>query len=119
MIGWDMTYLPCGRTWLQPQYVDAVDWWLRRGPCGFVATVAADAVALACQRRLLRLRGKSLHLGNIRQHNRSKNHFRARAACDDSLAESPEAGFDAASTNVGIGHQSLNGMSHRKAAFLE
>ena len=74
---WELVAALPGRgTWLQPQPVDldAVDWWLGCSACEH-ATASAGGSAPAPRRgRSMRLRGLPLHLGNICQHNRSKNH---------------------------------------------
>ena len=116
--------LPGRGTWLQPQPVDldVVDLWLGCSACEHAAA-SVGGVALAPRRwRSMRLRGLPLHLGNIRQHNRSKNHCRAcKLYCgsDDAVAAPPEEDFDATLKNAGLGHQSLNDMSKRKATTLE
>ena len=65
-VAWEaVASLPDGRTWLQPQPVDAANWWVSCSICS--------------AGRLMRLQGKSLHLGNIRQHAHSKGHAQACA----------------------------------------
>ena len=90
-VAWEaMASLPDGRTWLQPQPVDAANWWVSCSICS--------------AGRLMRLQGKSLHLGNIRQHARSKGH--AQACSNNPAAAAPATGkFAEALKSAGVGHQ--------------
>ena len=109
--------------WLQPQPVDLddVDWWLGRSACEHAAAPAVGSAITPRRGRSMRFRGLPLHLANIGQHTRSKNHCRACALCcgyDDAVAAPPEEDVDAALKNVCLGHQSLHDMSKRKATTL-
>ena len=101
-------------TWLKPQPVEAKDWWLGCGPCE-----DHKAANPALQARLLRLRGQSLHLGNICQHGGSKLHCHVCAATllDDAVSP-PVADFDGALLNVALGDHRSSVISSRKSATL-
>ena len=113
-------FFPGRGTWLKPQPVEAEDWWLGCGLCEEATTKAAPGAAAALYARPLRMRGQSLHLGNIRQHCRSKAHCRVceAAPLDDAVAP-PLGDFEGALLNVGLGHQKPSANSARKSTSLE
>ena len=109
--------LPRGRTWLQPQPVNAADWWVSCSVCD-----AADSLDNSGRRKTLRLHGASLHLGNLRQHARARTHACSCAASlgDTTTIAAPHVDkFSEALKSAGVGHQSLNKQSCRKATSLE
>ena len=96
--------LPGGRTWLQPQPVNAEDWWVSCSVCD-----AADSLKRC---RPLRMRG--VRLRSLQKHASSKMYTWACAASVGTAA--PSVGkFGEALRNAGVGHQSLGASSGRKA----
>ena len=113
-VAWEaVARLPGGvGTWLQPQPVDDDEWWLG-------CSICSKGTALG---RIRKLRGSSMHLGNIRSHGRSLSHVRACAASASNhpIEAPPASEFNAAWKDAALGHKAANGSkSLRKTTSLE